>query len=299
MIATLLDWLADLLGTDRGLLVRTLAQLVAILVVGWFANRLVRLVARRIELAVDDGDDATLSAEEKRGQTIAQLVRSVGRAVIVIGVVLSSLNLFVDIKPLLAGVGILSLAVSFGAQSLVKDFISGFFILFENQFVVGDVVQIGDKSGVVERMTLRVVMLRNVEGALHTIPNGSITAVTNMTRGWSRAVVDVSIGYQADIDRAIEVVRDELQRLRGESVWQGRFDGHSEVVGVQSLGDNGVVIRTLLRTQPGAQWEVAREFQRRIKRRLDDEGIEIPYPQRTVHVRHHQMPSDSTPGLDS
>lgn len=299
MLATPLDWLADLLGTDRGLLVRTLAQLATILVVGWIANRLVRLVARRIELAVDDGNDATLSAEEKRGQTIAQLVRSVGRAVVVIGVTLSSLNLFVDIKPLLAGVGILSLAVSFGAQSLVKDFISGFFILFENQFVVGDVVQIGDKSGVVERMTLRVVMLRNLEGALHTIPNGSIASVTNMTRGWSRAVVDVSIGYQADVDRAILVVREELERLRSEPVWQGRFDGISEVVGVQSLGENGVMIRSLLRTNPGSQWEVAREFQRRIKRRLDDEGIEIPYPQRTVHVRHHQAPSDPTPGLDS
>lgn len=300
MLSAPLDWLAHLLGTERGILVQKLAQLVAFLIFGWLANRLVGLVARRIELAVDDGDDSVLTAEEKRGQTIAQLVRSVGRAVVTLGVLLSSLNLFIDIKPLLAGVGILSLAVSFGAQSLVKDFIAGFFILFENQFVVGDVVQIGDKSGVVERMTLRVVVLRNLEGHLHTIPNGTITAVTNMTRGWSRAVVDVSIGYSADVDHSLGVVRDELNRFREDPAWQNRFEGASEVVGVQSLGDSGVVIRTLLRTLPGSQWEAAREFQRRIKKRLDAEGIEIPYPQRTVHVRHHgAVPADSNSGLDA
>ena len=132
-----IDWISGLLGVERGILWQKLMQLGAIWLIGWVANRLVKLIARRIELTVDDGDDAVLSAAEKRGHTIAQLVRSVGRAVLLLGVWLLSLNLFVDIKPLLAGVGILSLAISFGAQSLVKDFIAGFFILFENQFVVG------------------------------------------------------------------------------------------------------------------------------------------------------------------
>ncbi|MGE0441845.1 MAG: mechanosensitive ion channel family protein [Gemmatimonadales bacterium] len=277
--------LAALIGVNTELLIQKLLAFGAILVLGWVVNRLVVLIARRIVLAVDDGDDSTLTAEEKRGQTIAQMVRSLGRAVVLIGVVLLSLNLFIDIKPVLAGVGILSLAVSFGAQSLVKDLITGFFLLLEGQFVVGDVIQIGDKAGTVERMTLRIVALRDLQGALHIIPNGSIASVTNKTRGWSRAVVDVSVSYDTGADRALAVIRDELTRFREDPAWQGRFEGASEVLGIQELGDSGVVIRTVIRTAAGAQWEAMREFHRRIKNRLDAEGIEIPFPQRTIHIR--------------
>ena len=280
-----IDWISGLLGVERGILWQKLMQLGAIWLIGCVANRLVKLIARRIELTVDDGDDAILSAAEKRGHTIAQLVRSVGRSVLLIGVGLLSLNLFVDIKPLLAGVGILSLAISFGAQSLVKDFIAGFFILFENQFVVGDVIQIGDKSGTVERMTLRIVTLRDVRGAIHIIPNGSIAMVSNLTRGWSRAVVDVSVGYAGDLDRALAVVRDELARFQADPGWAARFEGTSEVLGVEKLGDTGLTIRTLVRTAAGSQWEAAREFQRRLKNRLDAEGIEIPTLQGSLSVR--------------
>ena len=280
-----IDWISGLLGVERGILWQKLMQLGAIWLIGWVANRLVKLIARRIELTVDDGDDAILSAAEKRGHTIAQLVRSVGRSVLLIGVGLLSLNLFVDIKPLLAGVGILSLAISFGAQSLVKDFIAGFFILFENQFVVGDVIQVGDKSGTVERMTLRIVTLRDVRGAIHIIPNGSIPMVSNLTRGWSRAVVDVSVGYAGDLDRALAVVRDELARFQADPGWAARFEGTSEVLGVEKLGDTGLTIRTLVRTAAGSQWEAAREFQRRLKNRLDAEGIEIPTLQRSLSVK--------------
>ena len=275
MSANPIVWIATLLGVEPGLLWQKVIELGAIWVFAWFLNRLVRLIARRIERAVDDGDDSVLTAEEKRGQTIAQLVRSVGRTVVLVGVVLLSLNLFLDIRPLLAGVGILSLAVSFGAQSLVKDFISGFFLLFENQFAVGDVVEIGDKTGAVERMTLRVVALRDARGALHTIPNGSITVVSNLTRGWSREVIDVTVTHETDVNRVLDAVRDELARFRADPDWQGRFEGTSEVLGVQSLTDTGVVIRTQVRTAPGSQWEVGREFNRRLKARLDRDGIEI------------------------
>ena len=280
-------WISGLLGVESAILWQKLIQLGAIWLIGWFASRLVKLIARRIELSVEDGDDAILSAAEKRGHTIAQLVRSVGRAVLLIGVGLLSLNLFVEIKPLQAGVGILSLAISFGAQSLVKDFIAGFFILFENQFVVGDVIQVGDKTGTVERMTLRIVILRDVGGAIHIIPNGSIAMVSNLTRGWSRAVIDVSVGYDGDVDQALSVVRDELAGFRGDPAWAARLEGTSEVLGVEKLGDSGLTIRTLVRTVAGSQWEAAREFQRRLKNRLDAEGIAIPTPQRTIHVRHH------------
>jgi small conductance mechanosensitive channel len=233
-----------------------------------------------------------MTAAEKRGHTLAQLVKSVGRIVILVIAALAIIGQFLPIGPVLAAGGILGLAVSFGAQSLVKDVIAGFFILMENQFAVGDVIEAGGKSGVVERMTLRVAMLRDLRGVLHVIPNGQIATVSNLTRSWSRAVIEIGVGYGTDIDHAIAVFKDELALFRAEDKWASRFAGDSEVVGVEDLGEHAVVIRTLIRTAPGAQWDVAREFRRRIKKRLDAEAIEIPFPQRTVHVRHHGSTGD-------
>ncbi|MES2304097.1 MAG: mechanosensitive ion channel family protein [Gemmatimonadota bacterium] len=260
--------------------------------------QLVKLIARRIVIHADDGDDSRLSYQEKRAQTVAQLLRSVGKVLILIFGLLLTLRLFIDITPLLAGAGILGLAFSFGAQSLVKDVIAGTFILIENQFAVGDVIEAAGKTGTVERMTLRVVMLRDIDGAVHIIPNGQITTATNKTRGWSRAVVDVAIGYDADVDLALDIIRDEAAKLGADTVHGVKFDQPPEVVGVQSLGDNAVSIRVMLRTQPGMQWEVAREFRRRIKVRLDHEGIDIPYPQRMVHVKHSGPGSSAPTGGD-
>jgi small conductance mechanosensitive channel len=211
----------------------------------------------------------------------------VGRIVILLFAVILTLDTFMDIGPLLAGAGILGLAVSFGSQSLVKDVIAGFFILMEHQFDVGDVIEVAGLAGGVERMTLRVVMLRDLEGTLHIIPNGQITTVSNKTRGWSRALLDIGVGYASNVDHALEVLRDEARTFADDSAWSFKLDGPPEVVGVQGLGDNAVTIRVMFRTGPGMQWEVGREFRRRAKNRLDREGIEIPFPQRTVHVRHH------------
>jgi small conductance mechanosensitive channel len=277
--------LADILKVDASELVRKLLQVAMIWVLTWLGIRLVGLVARRIEQAVDDGDDTRLTEAEQRGRTISQLLRSVGKVFFLAVALLLSLNAFVNIGPLLGAAGILGLAVSFGAQSLVKDVISGFFYLIEGQFAVGDVIEIAGKSGVVERMTLRVVMLRDVHGALHIIPNGQISTVSNMTRSWSRAVVDVGVAYGTEVDKALEIFRDEAERLAADPLWRGELDGAPEVVGVNDLGDSQVTIRTLFRTLPGKQWGVGREFRRRIKNRLDYEGIEIPFPQRTMHIR--------------
>jgi small-conductance mechanosensitive channel len=277
--------LANFLDVEYTVLIRKAVAILVIWLGAWIANQLIRLAARRILKAVDDGDDSTLTLREKRGQTVAQLLRSVGRVLVVVVAILLTLNTFVEITPLLAGAGILGLTISFGAQSLVKDVLSGFFILLENQFAVGDVIEAGGKSGVVERMTMRVVQLRDVEGILHFIPNGTITVVSNKTRGWSRAVVDVGVSYETDVDKAIQIIKDEGVRFGQEADWKHRLDGTVEVPGVERLDDNGVVIRTLIRTVPGSQWEAAREFRRRIKNRLDQEGIEIPFPQRVMHVR--------------
>jgi small conductance mechanosensitive channel len=281
----LLQFLSERLNLQPGEAIRTLLQIVMIWTVIWVAHRVIRAVARRIERAVDDGDAATLTAEEKRGRTIAQLLRRVGRVVLVIIGVFLTLDVFINIGPLLAGAGIVGLAISFGAQNLVRDVITGFFILIENQFGIGDVIEAGGKTGAVEGMTLRVVMLRDVRGVLHIIPNGQITTVSNLTRGWSRAVVEVGVAYGTDVDRALAVFRDEAESLASDPEWARRFDGTPEVVGVDALGDSAVVIRTHFRTKAGEQWAVGREFRRRIKKRLDREGIEIPFPQRTVYLR--------------
>lgn len=280
-----LNDLLSLLRIDAGDLLRKGLQLVLIWALIWFGNRVVRLIARRIELAVDDGDDSTLTEAEQRGRTISELLRSVGRILFLVLGLMLTLNVFMDIGPILAGAGILGLAVSFGAQSLVKDIISGFFFLIESQFAVGDVIEVAGKTGVVERMTLRVVMLRDSQGTLHMVPNGQINTVSNMTRKWSRAVVDVGVSYGTDVDRAIDIFGDEADQLARDPEWAPLFDGPPEVVGVNDLGDSQVTIRTLLKTHAGKQWAVGREFRRRIKNRLDKESIEIPFPQRTMHVR--------------
>jgi small conductance mechanosensitive channel len=287
LLATLgdvLQRLAEVLRIDGETVVRGGARILGIWLLAWLAYRVVALAARRIEIEVDDGDDSVTTLRERRGQTISQLLRSVGRVLVVSIALLLTFNVFIDIGPILAGAGILGLAVSFGAQSLVKDVISGFFILFENQFAIGDVIEAGGKSGVVEKMTLRVVVLRDLKGTMHIVPNSEIKVVSNMTRGWSRAVVDVGITYEEDIDKALAVVRDEAAQFSTDKMWGAQLDGPLEVPGIESLSDSSVVVRTLIRTQPGSQWNAAREFRRRLKKRLDREGISIPYPQRKVHV---------------
>jgi small conductance mechanosensitive channel len=268
--------IADNLRLDGGELIRRLLQVVAIWSLAWAGLWIIRIAARRIERAVDDGDPRLTTIREKRGLTIAQLLRTVGRGLVVLLGLLLTLNLFIEIGPLLAGAGILGLAVSFGAQSLVKDFLSGFFFLLENQFAIGDVIEAGGKVGVVEQITLRIVVLRDVEGVRHIIPNSEIKAVSNRTAGWARAVIDVAVGPAESVEHALATTRDELARFAADDEWSPLLDGVPEVWGVESLGDNRVVIRAVARTQPGGQWGVARELRRRIKNRFDAAGIRLP-----------------------
>jgi len=279
------DTITRAFDLSSGVLLGLTIRFVFIWVVVWIANRIVRLVARRIVKSVDDGNEDRLTSAEKRGQTAAQLIQSVGQVATFTFGVLATLNLMIDIGPILAGAGILGLAISFGAQSLVKDIISGFFILLEDQFVVGDVIEAAGRTGTVERMTLRMVTLRDLRGIVHMIPNGQLDTVSNLTRSWSRAVVDIGVSYGVDLDATLAIFKDEAKQFGEEKSWQDRLMGPPEVVGVDELADSAVVIRTMVRTEPGRQWECAREYRRRIKNRLDLEGIEIPFPQRTVHIR--------------
>jgi moderate conductance mechanosensitive channel len=283
-VTDIIDRIAAILHVDGETAIRMGLRVLGIWLLAWLGLWVVNLIARRIEMSVDDYDDSVTTLREKRGQTIAQLLRSVGRVGIVTIAVLLTFNVFINIAPILAGAGILGLAISFGAQSLVRDIISGFFILLENQFAVGDVIDAAGKSGVVEKMTMRVVVLRDLEGTMHVIPNGEIKVVSNKTRGWARAVVDINVPYTEDVDRILEIVRDEAQQFSKDPDWSVQLDGPVEVLGVEELRDNSVVIRTLLKTQPGSQWNVAREFRRRLKKRFDRETVETPFQQRRVQL---------------
>jgi small-conductance mechanosensitive channel len=271
-----LERLAEILRLDGAEIGRRLIQVGAIWVLAYLALRLTRLAAQRIEGMVDDGDPSIVTLRAKRGKTIAQLLRTVGTTLVLLVAVLLTLNLFIEIGPLLAGAGIIGLAVSFGAQSLVKDVITGFFLLLENQFALGDVIEIAGKTGVVEHLTLRVVVLRDLEGTRHIIPNSEIKTVSNKTAGWGRAVIDIAVGVAENVDRVLAAARDETAQLAQDEEWHPMLDGTPEVWGVQAIGDNRVVVRIVARTQPGAQWGVARELRRRLKVRFDAEGIRLP-----------------------
>jgi small conductance mechanosensitive channel len=258
-------------------------RIVAALVVGWLAFWALKLLLRRIERSIEPAEGGLLSVQEQRTKTLLSLVRSIGIVVIVVLMVFMVLAaLGINLGPLLAGAGVIGLAVSFGAQSLVKDVISGLFILFENQYGVGDVIRLDSTvSGAVERMTLRVVVLRDVHGVVHIVPNGEIKRVSNLTRTWARAVLDVGVAYKEDADRVMEVLREVGRGLQEDPQWKHFLVEEVTVPGIESFGESSVNIRVMAKTVPLKQWDVARELRRRIKRRFDEDGIETANP-RTV-----------------
>ncbi|HJW74013.1 MAG TPA: mechanosensitive ion channel family protein [Geothrix sp.] len=245
----------------------------------------VKLVTRAVRRAVDDGNDEVTSDAERRAETLGSVLTNTARVLVIAFFLLMMLQEFgVNIGPLVAGAGVAGVALGFGAQSLVKDVISGFFLLMENQFGVGDIVSVDDKhAGTVERMTLRITQLRDAEGRAHFIPNGSIVRVVVLSKDFARALVDVEVGYGTDPDQVFEVLRAVGQSLHDERPDQAVEP--LEVKGIETLGPNGFTIRTLTKTAPGGQWDVARELRRRILIAFQEAQIEIPFPQRVVHHR--------------
>lgn len=223
-------------------------------------------------------------AVSARARTLLPLLRTTVMVVLVSFVVLVVLSQFgVNIAPLLAGAGVIGVAIGFGSQSLVKDVITGVFILAEDQLAVGDVVKLGSHAGVVERLTLRTIWLRGLDGNVHVIPFSEATTVENMTKDYSRYVFDVGVAYREDTDRVIEVLKEIAAELQQDPAFAPLIIGPFEVLGVDSFGDSSVVIKARITTKPIQQWSVGREFNRRMKKRFDAEGIEIPFPHRTLY----------------
>jgi len=229
---------------------------------------------------------------KKRADTMSSVVRYL-MITVVIGVsgMMILKEIGIDIGPILAGAGVLGVAVGFGAQSFVKDVISGFFILFEDQIRVGDVVQIADKSGTVEKVTLRMVVLRDLHGNVHYIPSGEIGVVTNMTKTFSRYVFDIGVSYKEDVDEVIEVMKEVDEDLRSDPDYADDILEPLEVMGLERFEDSAVIVRARTMTRPIKQWGVGREFNRRLKKKFDERGIEIPYPQLTVTQKDEGIPA--------
>jgi len=261
-------------------------RIVAILTASLLLIRLLRAVSDKIPRLMPAEEGPTITEREKRTRTVASLVRTVGTSlVLLIAAMMLFREIGMDITPLLAGAGVAGLAVGFGAQSLIKDIIAGFFILMEDQFHVGDVIQAAGVSGQVEKMTLRMTIVRDLNGAVHFIPNGEIKVATNLTKEWSRAVLEVGVSYEEDVDRVSHVLAEIGQSLADDETFGKLVLEPPQVLGVEALADSQVTIRILAKTLPLKQWEVAREFRRRIKVRFDREGIQIPYPHRVVITR--------------
>ncbi len=245
-------------------------------------------IERRLRKKDADGNELAANA---RARTLLPMLRNA--AMIVLGLIVGLVTLSelgVNIGPLLAGAGVIGVAIGFGSQALIKDFLTGLFIIIEDTIAVGDVVAIGEHSGVVESITIRTVRLRDLNGAMHVLPFGEITKFINRTKGFSFAVMDLSVAYNSDLRKVIEVVRDEGTKLEQDPALRDMVMEPIEVLGVENFADSSIAIRARIKTQPGKQWEVRRAFLLRIKERFDAENIEIPFPTVT-HVVKQQAPN--------
>ena len=258
-------------------------RITLIAVVAWIAaaglNRLIRMFRERIAQRMGEAE------QQKRAATIGRVLRYIVSVVVTLmaGILILS-ELGVSIAPILGAAGVVGLAIGFGAQSLVKDYFTGFFILLENQLTTGDVVEIAGKSGLVEDVTLRFVRLRDYSGNVHYVPNNLITTVTNMSRGFAQAVVDVGIAYREDTEHAFDVMREVGREMRSDLDFGSKILDDLEIAGVESWADSAVVLRCRFKVVPLEQWGVRREFLRRLKKAFDARGIEIPFPHVTVYA---------------
>jgi len=256
-----------------------------ILLGAFIAHRIIKVIVRKFETSVRKEGTVVATEMEKRAKTLARIIQTALLGVIlVIAFMMIIKELGLDIGPIIAGAGILGLAVGFGAQTLVKDVISGFFILLEDQYRVGDVVQIAGIGGLVEHMSLRVTILRDLEGKVHYVPNGSVAVATNMTKEWSRAVLEIGVAYKEDVDEVMKVLREVGEQMEKDPDYSQAILEPLQILGVSDFADSAVIIKVMFKTLPLKQWDVGREFRRRVKKTFDAKGIEIPFPHLTVYM---------------
>lgn len=282
-----------MIGDNWIQLVLDAALIVALSLLALFA---IQVLARRA-LKMAQGTEQIGGTRQRQIVTLVQIVRWVAYLFIVVSGFLMLLStLGIDIAPLLASAGIAGLAISLGAQSLIKDAISGLLILAENQYAVGDFIEVGSVSGEVEQITLRTTQLRAPGGDLIIVPNGEVRVVANQTRDWSRALVDLGVAYEADLDRALSVLEESAAAFSGDASLGLFLLGSPQVIGPLALGDSAVTVRVMVKTQPGKQWQVARELRKFLLAACEREGIDLPYPRQEVWIRSADNPPANTVG---
>jgi len=281
---------------ELGIVAISGARILGILLVAWLAiavsRRAIRLLRTRIAMRIEDAESI------KRAETLARVFRYVATVVVsLIAFVAVLSEIGVSVAPILGAAGVVGLAVGFGAQSLVKDYVTGLFLLVENQIRQGDVIRVGEFSGLVEEVTLRYVRLRDYSGNVYFIPNGTISTVVNMSRGFAHAVIDIGVGYGSDLDQVMAVMREVGTELRHDAAFAPLVLDDLEIAGVESWADSAIMIRARFRVVALQQWAVRRAYLLRLKKAFDAHGIEIPYPQRTIRHIGSQgpAPTDSRP----
>jgi moderate conductance mechanosensitive channel len=267
---------------------RIVLILVAALLVNLAVRRSVDRYAQRLRARTAADPDADATSVRRDSLRVTTAAGTIGRAATLLIFTIAGLialgEFGITLGPLLAGAGIAGIALGFGAQNLVRDMLAGLFVVFEDQYGVGDIIDAGRASGTVEEVTLRITKIRDVHGTLWFVPNGTIQEVGNKTQLWARAVIDFDIDYRADHEEAGRIIKDTADRLWREHRPGARILEEPELWGVESLGDSAVVIRLAVKCAPAEQWKLARVLRGEVKKSLDAAGIEIPFPQHTIWV---------------
>jgi small-conductance mechanosensitive channel len=246
-----------------------------------------------------DATSLAAARHEQRAKAMGSLLKSVATGVIfAVAVVTALAEVGVNVAPLLASAGVVGLAVGFGAQTLVKDFLSGIFMIFEDQYGVGDIIDAGEAIGTVEAVSLRVTRIRDINGTVWYVRNGEVVRIGNMSQNWAQTVLDIQVAYSEDLHRVRQVLTDIAHDMWEDEDYRGKIIEEPEVWGIQSLDPDGVTVRVVLKTAPLEQWGVAREMRERIKARFDHEGIVIPFPQRVVWHRDAPQAKGGMPADD-
>jgi len=241
-------------------------------------SQMSKWIVKWLEKFIPEKDPLQAIEAKKRAHTLGNILRHALLIVIFFIALLMILGeLGIQLGPLLATAGIGALAIGFGAQSLVKDVISGFFIILENQYRIGDAIEVAGVSGLVESVSLRRTVLRDLEGKVHTMPNGEIKIVSNLSKEWARSVLDVGISYREDVDQVLKLLEEIGRELGVEEPWKSAILEPLKILGVERFGESQLVIRVVVKTVPLKQWEVGRELRKRIKNRFDEKGIQIPF----------------------
>jgi small-conductance mechanosensitive channel len=269
-------------------------QIVLLLVAAYVTLKIVRVALSRLEtllVRAGQASETVPGATQQRVRTLMSVISTITVGLIWFLVVLIGLGqVGINIGPILAGAGVIGLAVGFGAQNLVRDLVSGFFLILENQIRVGDIAVVNGTPGLVEAITFRTVILRDLAAVVHIFPNGAINTISNMTKDWSAYVIDAGVAYKEDTDHVVEVMRRVADEMQAENDYGSLMLGSIEIFGVDNFADSAVVIKARLKTRPLQQFTVGREYRRRLKKAFDAEGIEIPFPHRTLYMGEASQP---------